>query len=68
MSKFIPTTRRNGACEVCGDESGKCRRHEDLHLCMTFANARGGEVQNGLKCIKPDNGKGWALFIVDDTQ
>lgn len=71
MSKFIPTTRKKGACEVCGDESGKCRRPQDgdIHLCMTFADARKGQIENGYKCIKRDDkGKGWATFKLDDTQ
>ncbi|MEP0913291.1 hypothetical protein NDI45_20475 [Leptolyngbya sp. GB1-A1] len=71
MSKFIPTTRKKGACEVCGDESGKCRRPREgnIHLCMTFADARKGQIENGYKCIKRDNrGKGWATFKLDDTQ
>lgn len=68
--RFTPTTKRNGACEICGDESGKCRRLENtqIHLCMTFADARKGEVQNGYKCLKPDTGKGWATFKLDDSQ
>ncbi|MDX2099909.1 MAG: plasmid replication protein, CyRepA1 family [Leptolyngbyaceae cyanobacterium bins.59] len=70
MSKFIPTTKRNGACEICGDTSGKCRRlaDADIHLCMTFGDARKGEVQNGYKCLKPDKGKGWATFKLDNSQ
>jgi len=68
VSKFTPTTKRNGACEICDDESGKCRRHEDIHLCMTFADAKFGEIQNGFKCIKPDKGKGWAVFKIDHSQ
>lgn len=68
MSKFTPTSKRNGACEVCGDESSKCRRYEEIHLCMSFADAKLGEVQNGMKCIKPDKGKGWATFKPDDSQ
>lgn len=68
MSKFTPTTKRNGACEICGDESGKCRRIADIHLCMTFADVRQGIVQNGYKCVKPDKGKGWATFKLDNSQ
>jgi hypothetical protein len=68
--KFIPTTQRNGACEICDDVSGKCRRlsDADIHLCMTFADARVGELQNGFKCVKPDKGKGWATFKLDNSQ
>lgn len=35
---------------------------------MSFANAKLGEVQNGMKCIKPDKGKGWATFKPDTSQ
>lgn len=71
MGKFIPTTRRNGECEICGNTSGKCRRlrQSDIHLCMTFADARQGNVQNGYKCIKADTkGKGWATFKLDNSE
>ena len=69
MSKFIPTTKRNGACYVCGDESGKCRRpqHGDIHLCMTYGDARIGQLENGYKCIA-NKGRGWATFKLDNTQ
>ncbi|MDX2099103.1 MAG: hypothetical protein SFW36_15100, partial [Leptolyngbyaceae cyanobacterium bins.59] len=68
MSRFLPTTKRNGACEICEDLSGRCRRKDDLHLCMTFADALQGEVIQGYKCLKPDSGKGWATFALDNTQ
>ena len=69
MSKFIPTTKRNGACEVCGDESGKCRRPRpgEIHLCMTYGDARNGQLENGYKCIA-NFGRGWATFKLDNTQ
>ncbi len=35
---------------------------------MSFADAKLGEVQNGMKCIKPDKGKGWATFKADNSQ
>jgi len=70
MRRFTPTTKRNGACEVCGSETGKCRRHIDneLHLCMTYADARLGRIENGFKCVKADSGSGWASFKLDNSQ
>jgi hypothetical protein len=65
-SKFIRANKKNGECEVCGDDSGKCRRKDKLHLCMTFCDAKFGAIQNGLKCVKPDiRSKGWATFVLD---
>src|SRR3712207_2410185 len=69
MPKFIPT-RRDNPCLICDDTSGKCREHRDgeIHLCMSYADARLGEIQNGYKCIKPDSGKGWSSWKLDNTQ
>ena len=69
MSKFTPT-RRGNPCGICEDTSGKCREHRDgeLHLCMSFADARLGEIQNGYKCIKPAKGGNWATFKFDNSQ
>jgi hypothetical protein len=65
-NRFISTTKRNGSCEVCGDTSGKCRRIDALHLCMTESDARLGESIRGYRCVKED-AKGWASFIKDDV-
>jgi hypothetical protein len=35
---------------------------------MSYADARLGEIVNGYKCIKPDKGKGWATFKLDNSQ
>jgi hypothetical protein len=35
---------------------------------MTYADARQGEIQNGFKCIKPDSGKGWSTWKIDNSQ
>ncbi|MBD2465587.1 hypothetical protein H6G89_31840 [Oscillatoria sp. FACHB-1407] len=67
MSKFIEANRRNGACEVCGDETGKCRRKNDIHLCMTYSDARKGQIENGFKCISNKN-NGWATFKIDHSK
>jgi len=55
---------------VCGSETGKCRRHIDneLHLCMTYADAPLGSIENGFKCVKADSGSGWASFKLDNSQ
>ncbi len=69
MSKFIPT-RKGNPCVVCDDTSGKCREHRDgeIHLCMTYADARLGKIQNGFKCVKVANGGNWASFKLDNSQ
>ena len=69
MSSFTPTSKRL-TCDICGDTSGKCRVHKggEILLCMPFSNARFGEIQNGYKCIKPDRGKGWSTWKIDNTQ
>ena len=69
MPKFTPT-RRGNSCVICQSFTGKCREHQDgeIFLCMSFADARLGEVQNGYKCIKPANGGNWATFKLDNTE
>ncbi len=69
MGKFTPTNRHN-PCPICEDTSGKCRQHRDgeLHLCMTYADARLGEIHNGHKCVKQAKAGNWACFKIDNTQ
>lgn len=69
MSKFTPT-RKGNPCPICENESGKCRQHRDgeIYLCMTYADAGLGDIQSGLKCIKPDSGKGWSTWKLDNSQ
>ena len=69
MSNFI-STKKGNPCQICGDTSGKCREHNDgeILLCMTFADSRFGEIQNGFKCIKTDTGKGWSTWKIDNSQ
>ena len=69
MSSFTPTSKHL-PCDICSDTSGKCRVHKggEILLCMPFSNARFGEIQNGYKCIKPDKGKGWSTWKLDNTQ
>ena len=62
-------------CPVCESESGKCRGKEDSGkeyiLCMTFADSRKGQIENGYKCIKSSN-NGYqhnsATFVIDNSQ
>ncbi|MTJ15266.1 hypothetical protein FJR11_22420 [Anabaena sp. UHCC 0187] len=62
-------------CPVCDSASGKCRGKEDSGkeyiLCMTFADVRKGQIENGYKCIKSsDNGyqHNSATFVLDNSQ
>lgn len=55
MSKrHIPSSAIN-PCPICGNTSKKCRSKEDagkvFYYCMSLADAKFGEVVNGLKCI-----------------
>ena len=62
-------------CPVCDSASGKCRGKEDSGkeyiLCMTFADSRKGQTENGYKCIKSSN-NGYqhnsATFVIDNSQ
>jgi hypothetical protein len=69
MGKFAPTNRHN-PCLICDDISGKCRQHDngELHLCMIYADARLGEIQNGHKCVKEAKAGNWASFKIDNTK
>ncbi len=69
MGRFTPT-RNDNPCVICENTNGKCREHRDgeIHLCMSYADARQGEIQNGFKCIKPDSGKGWSTWKLDNFQ
>jgi hypothetical protein len=35
---------------------------------MIYGDARFGEIQNGYKCIKPNSGKGWSSWKIDNSQ
>lgn len=62
-------------CPVCESDSGKCRGKEDsgkeFILCMSFADARKGQIENGYKCIKSSNNgfqHNSATFVIDNSQ
>ena len=72
MSKGYYTLK---PCPVCDSTSGKCRGKEDSGkeyiLCMTFADAKKGSIENGYKCIK-EASTGFqhysATFTLDNSQ
>jgi hypothetical protein len=35
---------------------------------MSYTGSRLGEIQSGFKCIKPDSGKGWSTWKLDNSQ
>jgi hypothetical protein len=43
-TRFIPTTKQNGAYLIYGNVSDKCRRIGELHLWMIFIDAQRGEI------------------------
>jgi len=45
----VTTTKRNGACEVCGDRLANAANSSPV--CMTYGDGRIGQLENGYKCI-----------------
>lgn len=64
QTKFLPTSRRVGACPVCGNMSGDCRipADADYILCQTFHE----EIQHAdYRYIKDNEGQSagvWGIF------
>lgn len=67
MSK-LTTSSPNNECKVCGDISRKCRHGHEINLCMSFADAKLGEVVNGYKLLKLTKDGMWGVFKLDNSQ
>lgn len=66
----LTPTKRNNPCPVCEDTSGKCRQGRedaDYWQCMTYADAKKGEVISGYKCIGTAKDGMWGQFKPDNT-
>ncbi len=67
MSKLTPSSPSE-ECPTCGDISGKCRHGDNINLCMTFADAKVGEIVNGYKLLKHSKDNMWGVFKLDNSQ
>ena len=69
MSSFHNTaskllaTNRNHPCDLCGDTTGKCRRADNLHLCMTLT----GQIA-GYRYLGQSKDGLWGKYVPDDGQ
>src|SRR4028118_1997189 len=64
-----PTSKSN-SCAICENVSGKCRQgREDLSYwqCMTYADAKKGEIIGSFKCIGQVKNGLWAAFKPDNS-
>ncbi|MGR3279300.1 hypothetical protein ACSYAD_29995, partial [Acaryochloris marina NIES-2412] len=61
-SKILATNRSN-PCDLCGDIKGKCRRADNLHLCMTLS----GQIA-GYRYLGQSKDGLWGKYILDDGQ
>jgi hypothetical protein len=67
---LIPSNKNN-PCPICDGTSGKCRQgreDENYWQCMTYADARRGEIHNGFKCIGHTKDRQWGQFKLDNSQ
>ena len=67
MSK-LTTCSPSQPCDVCENTSPNCRRGDDISLCMTFADAKVGEIINGHKALKLSKCGMWGVFKLDNSQ
>ena len=59
-SKLL-TTNRSNPCDLCGDVKGKCRRADNLQLCMTLS----GQIA-GYRYLGQSKDGLWGKYIPDD--
>lgn len=67
---LIPS-RKHNSCPICENTSGKCRQSRedaDYWQCMTYADAKKGEVISGYKCLGHSKNGLWGQFRVDNSQ
>jgi hypothetical protein len=67
----LTPTSRNNPCVICEDTGGKCRQgkqDQDYWQCMTYADAKKGEIIGGFKCIGHSKNGMWAQFKPDNSQ
>lgn len=67
---LIPSQRHN-PCPICDNTSGKCRQgreDQDYWQCMTYADARKGDIVGGYKCLGHTKDGLWGHFRIDNSQ
>lgn len=67
---LIPS-RKHNPCPVCENTSGKCRQGRedaDYWQCMTYADAKKGDVISGYKCLGHSKNGLWGQFRIDNSQ
>lgn len=67
----LTPSNKNNACQICDDIAGKCRQgrqDQDYWQCMTYSDARKGEILSGFKCIGHTKDGLWAQFRLDNSQ
>jgi len=67
---LIPSSRNN-PCPICKITDSRCRQSKDdtdYWQCMTYADARKGEVFSGYKCLGHTKDKLWGQFRLDNSQ
>ncbi|MDP8966160.1 MAG: hypothetical protein M3O33_19695 [Cyanobacteriota bacterium] len=67
---LIPSSRNN-LCPVCEISDGRCRQGRedaDYWQCMTYADAKKGDVISGYKCLGQSKNGLWGQFRIDNSQ
>jgi len=67
---LIPS-RKHNSCPICENTSGKCRQGRedaDYWQCMTYADAKKGDVISGYKCLGHSKNGLWGQFRIDNSQ
>lgn len=66
MSNLTPSSPSEEC--FCGNANGKCRHGDEIKLCMSFADAKIGEIINGYKLLKHTKDGMWGVFKLDNSQ
>jgi hypothetical protein len=67
---LIPSNKNN-SCPICDNTSGKCRQSredQDYWQCMTYADAKKGDIISGYKCLGHLKDGLWDQFRIDNSQ
>ncbi|MGR3279554.1 hypothetical protein ACSYAD_31295 [Acaryochloris marina NIES-2412] len=62
-SQTLTPTCRGTPCDLCGDIKGKCRKADNLHLCMTLS----GQIA-GYRYLGQSKDGLWGKYILNDGQ
>lgn len=67
----LTRTKRDNPCPVCEDTTGNCRQSKtdaDYWQCMSYADAKKGDIIGQFKCIGHTRDRLWSQFKLDNTQ